>query len=101
MTENSTQGESKVRKILSALAVALATATAATGALAAYPDHTVTMVVPFPPGGSTDMIARVLAPKLQAKFGQSFIIDNKAGATGTIGAAFVKRAPADGYTLFV
>lgn len=90
-----------MRKILSALAVALATATAATGALAAYPDHTVTMVVPFPPGGSTDMIARVLAPKLQAKFGQSFIIDNKAGATGTIGAAFVKRAPADGYTLFV
>jgi tripartite-type tricarboxylate transporter receptor subunit TctC len=67
----------------------------------AYPDKPVTLVVPFPPGGSTDNIARVLAQKLQEKLGGSFIIDNKAGATGTIGAAFVKRAPADGYTLFV
>jgi tripartite-type tricarboxylate transporter receptor subunit TctC len=73
----------------------------AAGALAAYPEKTVTLVVPFPPGGSTDAIARVLSQKLQEKLGQSFIIDNKPGATGTIGAAFVKRAPADGYTLFV
>jgi tripartite-type tricarboxylate transporter receptor subunit TctC len=70
-------------------------------AFAAYPDKTVTLVVPFPPGGSTDYIARVLAQKLPEKLGGSWIIDNRAGATGTIGAAFVKRAPADGYTLFV
>ena len=67
----------------------------------AYPDKPVTMVVPFPPGGSTDAIARVLAQKLPEKIGGTWVIENKAGATGTLGAAFVKRAPADGYTLFV
>jgi tripartite-type tricarboxylate transporter receptor subunit TctC len=61
----------------------------------------VALIVPFPPGGSTDLIARVLAPKLQEKLGGSFVADNKAGATGTIGAAYVARAPADGYTLLV
>jgi tripartite-type tricarboxylate transporter receptor subunit TctC len=86
-----------IKKTLMGLAIAMAAVTA----LAAYPEKTVTVVVPFPPGGSTDAIARVLAQRLQEKLGQSFIIDNKAGATGTIGAAFVKRAPADGYTLFV
>jgi tripartite-type tricarboxylate transporter receptor subunit TctC len=67
----------------------------------AWPDKPVTLVVPFPPGGSTDLIARTLAPKLQEKFGGSFITDNKAGATGTIGAGVVARAPADGHTLLV
>jgi len=88
-----------LKKTLLGLALALAAAASAFGA--GYPEKPVTMVVPFPPGGSTDAIARVVGQKLTEKFGQSFIIDNKAGATGTIGAAFVKRAPADGYTLFV
>jgi tripartite-type tricarboxylate transporter receptor subunit TctC len=87
-----------IKKTLMALAIAAATVSAFA---AGYPEKTTTIVVPFPPGGSTDAIARVVAQKLQEKFGQSFIIDNRAGATGTIGAAFVKRAPADGYTLFV
>lgn len=78
----------------------LALAAAATLSFA-YPDKPVTLVVPFPPGGSTDAIARVLALELPRKLGGTWIIDNKPGATGTIGAAFVKRAPADGYTLFV
>jgi tripartite-type tricarboxylate transporter receptor subunit TctC len=81
--------------------IGLALAVAAAGAFAAWPEKPVTMVVPFPPGGSTDAIARVLAQKLPEKLGGTWIIDNKPGATGTIGAAFVKRAPADGYTLFV
>ena len=86
-----------MKKILLPLALAAASA----AALAAWPEKPVTMVVPFPPGGSTDSIARVLAQKLPEKLGGTWIIDNKPGATGTIGAAFVKRAPADGYTLFV
>lgn len=87
-----------MKKTLLGLALALS---AAASAFAAYPEKPVTLVVPFPPGGSTDSIARVVGQKLSDKMGQSFVIENKAGATGTIGAAFVKRAPADGYTLFV
>ena len=84
-----------------ALFAMVAAALTAVSAIAAYPDKPVTIVVPFPPGGSTDNIARVISQKLQEKLGGSWVIDNKAGATGTIGAALVKRAPADGYTLFV
>jgi tripartite-type tricarboxylate transporter receptor subunit TctC len=85
-----------MRKVL--LAFALGSASLAAFA---WPDKPVTMVVPFPPGGSTDTIARILAPKLQEKLGGSFIVDNRAGATGTIGAAAVTRAAPDGYTLLV
>ena len=67
----------------------------------AWPAKPVTLVVPFPPGGSTDAIARAIGPSLNKTFGQSFIVDNKAGATGTIGAAAVKRAAPDGYTFLV
>jgi len=76
-------------------------ATLSISAAFAWPDKSVTLVVPFPPGGSTDLIARTLGPKLQEKLGGTFITDNKAGATGTIGAGFVARAPADGHTLLV
>lgn len=67
----------------------------------AWPDKTITLVVPFPPGGSTDTLARSIGQKMQDKLGQAVIVDNKAGATGTIGAALVKRAAPDGYTVLV
>ena len=80
------------------LAFAAALAPAAANS---YPEKPVTMVVPFPPGGSSDMVARVLSTKLATSLGQPFVIENQPGATGAIGAARVKRAPADGYTILV
>jgi tripartite-type tricarboxylate transporter receptor subunit TctC len=70
-------------------------------AQAAWPDKAITVVVPFPPGGSTDAIARAIGPKITARFGQPWVVDNRPGATGAIGASLVKRAPADGYTVMV
>jgi len=87
-----------MKKILSILAVGLI----AVGAHAqTWPTKPATLVVPFPPGGSTDTVARSISPKLAASLGQPFLVDNKAGATGTIGALFVKRAAPDGYTFLV
>jgi tripartite-type tricarboxylate transporter receptor subunit TctC len=88
-----------MKKFMTILAFGLA---AATGAHAqAWPSKPVALVVPFPAGGSTDVIARAVGPKLQEKLGGTFIVDNKAGAGGTVGAAAVKRAAPDGYTVFV
>jgi tripartite-type tricarboxylate transporter receptor subunit TctC len=66
-----------------------------------FPDRPVTIVVPFPPGGGTDAGARLIAQKLSTRWGQSVIIDNKAGASGMVGSEFVSRAKPDGYTLLV
>ncbi len=65
----------------------------------AYPSKTVTIVVSYPPGGDTDALARVFAEKLALKFGQPVVVENKPGASGTIGNAFVAKAAADGHTL--
>ncbi len=96
----------RMKKLLTSLSISLAALAAnaqapSSGSGQAWPDKAVTLVVPFPAGGSTDQVARAIGPKLTDRFKQAFLIDNKAGATGTIGAAFVKRAPADGYTFLV
>ncbi len=91
-----------MKTLLTALGVAALAAFAAVApASAAYPEKPVTIVVPFPPGGSTDMVARTLSTRLGAILGQSFVVENQPGATGAIGATRVKRSPADGYTILV
>jgi tripartite-type tricarboxylate transporter receptor subunit TctC len=87
----------------SALAVAMIlSGLAASPAVAqeSYPDKPIKLVLAFPPGGPTDLVARVLAQKLSEQMGQSVIVENKPGANGNIGADFVAKSPADGYTLF-
>ncbi|AVT12743.1 Bug family tripartite tricarboxylate transporter substrate binding protein [Paracidovorax avenae] len=78
---------------------AAAVALAAGLAHAAFPERPVTIVVPYAPGGAADAVARVIATRMGARLGTSVIVDNKAGASGTIGASFVAKAPADGYTM--
>lgn len=68
---------------------------------AEYPEKPITAIVPFPPGGSTDAIARAIGPKITQKLGQPFVVENRPGATGAIGAGMLKRAAPDGYTIMV
>jgi tripartite-type tricarboxylate transporter receptor subunit TctC len=66
-----------------------------------YPSHPVKILVPYAPGGATDIIARVVAAKLTESLGQSFVVENRPGATGNLALEAAAKAPADGYTLFV
>src|SRR6201988_1353587 len=88
-------------RIRSALLAALAALGAGLSQAQPYPEKPVTVVVPFTPGGSSDITARTVAAKLQETLGQSFIIDNKPGANGGLGGKYVANAQPDGYTLFV
>ncbi len=74
---------------------------ASTAQTSAWPDKPINMIVGFPAGGPTDLAARSLGPSMQKQLGQTIVIENKPGATGTIAASQVKRAAPDGYTLFV
>jgi len=88
------------RRIVKALA--LAVALHGGGAMAqTWPNKAITLIVPFPPGGTTDVLARALGAKLSQNLGQPVIVENKAGAGATLGAGYVANAKADGYTLLV
>ena len=84
-----------MKKILTALAVAAPLLVQAQ----TWPDKTVRMVIPFPPGGTLDKVGRMLAQRLGEQLGQTFVVENKPGGNGVIGGDAVAKAPADGYTL--
>ena len=89
-----------MKRILKPAALALACALLAAGpALAAYPDHPITMIVPFAAGGSNDLPARVLADMLEKKLGQPVVVQNVVGAGGTQGTTQIAQAKPDGYTI--
>jgi tripartite-type tricarboxylate transporter receptor subunit TctC len=85
----------RLRVLITAILLALITSTAH----AAYPDHTIVLVVPFPAGGPNDIIARIVAAALQQELHNNVIIDNRGGAGGNPGIAYAARATPDGYTL--
>jgi tripartite-type tricarboxylate transporter receptor subunit TctC len=93
----------KIPSVLSAFVLSLATLLGTPGAQAqnSYPTKPVKLVVAFPPGGATDLTGRLLAGKLSEIWGQSVLVENKAGASGMIGSEQVMRSPADGYTVLV
>ncbi len=87
----------KIRSLLFTACLALSASASAQD----YPTHTVKLVVPFPAGGATDIVSRVVAQQLGSEFGQSVVVDNRAGAAGVIGSEAVARATPDGYTLLL
>ena len=87
------------QRILTATACLLGAGAAQAQSAESYPARSVRAIVPFGPGGATDFVARIVAPKLTQELGQSFVIDNRAGAAGNIGVELAARAAPDGYTV--
>src|SRR2546427_13293202 len=88
------------RRAMLQLVTAIAlSAAAGIGAAQSYPSRPITLIVPFPPGGSTDTAARIIGDKMRPVLGQTVVIENVGGAGGTIGVQRLARAPPDGYTI--
>jgi tripartite-type tricarboxylate transporter receptor subunit TctC len=91
-----------MNRLFRSAALAVVAVTFAAGAFAqAYPSKTIRIIVPYPPGGTSDILARSLGPGITAALGQPVIVENKPGATGNVGADFVAKSPPDGYTLLL
>jgi len=90
-----------MRKIAGAFIAGAALCASMTVHAESYPSKVVRIVVPYPPGGTVDAVARTIAQRLSESMGQQFIVDNRPGASGTIGSTAVAKSPADGYTLLV
>ena len=88
-----------IRTALAAAVLAALLGTSGGAFAQAYPNKPVRVIIPFPPGGTLDVVGRMLAQKLGEQMGQTFIVENRAGGNGTIGSDAVAKAPADGYTL--
>jgi tripartite-type tricarboxylate transporter receptor subunit TctC len=86
---------------LATVAALLMVAAPTTKAQSAWPTKPIKIVVPFAPGGTTDILARAIAPELSKAFGQQFVVENRAGAGGNLGAEVVAKSPGDGYTLLM
>ncbi|WP_338878885.1 tripartite tricarboxylate transporter substrate binding protein [Achromobacter veterisilvae] len=92
----------KIRTWLTLAAAALAvSATGAAAAQGSYPDRPIRLIVPFPPGGTSDVVGRIFAEALGRQIGQTVVVENRGGAGGTVGTRAVASAPPDGYTLLL
>jgi tripartite-type tricarboxylate transporter receptor subunit TctC len=91
----------RVQRITAALLAAVAVSVAADVSAQQYPAGPMRIVVPFAPGGGTDILARLIAQKLNESWGQPAVVENRPGASGTVGTAFVAKSPADGHTLLI
>src|SRR6478672_12565492 len=96
-----------MRRFIASLIAATVTAVCASNvvfgqdAMSAYPSRPLRLVLPYPPGGGIDALARAIAPKLSATMGQQWVIDNRGGAAGNIATETVAKAAPDGYTLLL